>query len=121
MPGAANIPTSALYPVPMFGLGLQPTGTNGQLSAPITVTDGFTSARHGQATRSPPEANIYATYARGRRPEILSVSAPAARRRRGQVHALPSETVDSYEAGVKTALADRTLFIDGSVFYYRYL
>ncbi|WP_164066747.1 hypothetical protein, partial [Serratia marcescens] len=31
VPGAANIPTSALYPVPMFGLGLQPTGTNGQL------------------------------------------------------------------------------------------
>ncbi|WP_137864968.1 MULTISPECIES: TonB-dependent receptor [unclassified Sphingomonas] len=119
VPGAANIPTSALYPVPMFGLGLQPTGTNGQLYSADHNDSGFTWRATAKYEISP-EANIYATYARGRRPEILSVSAPAAPGGAARFSVLPSETVDSYEAGVKTALADRTLFIDGSVFYYRY-
>lgn len=119
VPGAANIPTSALYPVPMFGLGLQPTGTNGQLYSADHNDSGFTWRATAKYEISP-EANIYATYARGRRPEILSVSAPAAPGGAAKFTVLPSETVDSYEAGVKTALADRTLFIDGSVFYYRY-
>jgi iron complex outermembrane receptor protein len=33
---------------------------------------------------------------------------------------LPSERVDSYEAGVKAELAARTLYADGAIFYYRY-
>jgi iron complex outermembrane receptor protein len=119
VPGAANIPTSALYPVPMFGLGVQPTGTNGQLYSADHDDSGFTWRATAKYELSP-QANLYATYARGRRPEILSVSAPAAPGGAARFSVLPSETVDSYEAGVKTALADRTLFVDGSVFYYRY-
>jgi iron complex outermembrane receptor protein len=118
-PGAANIPTSALYPVPMFGLGLQPTGTNGQLYTADHDDSGFTWRATAKYEVSP-QANIYATYARGRRPEILSVGAPAAPGGAARFNVLPSETVDSYEAGLKTGLANRTLFIDGSVFYYRY-
>ena len=119
VPGAANIPTSALYPVPLFGLGLQPSGANGQLYSADHNDSGFTWRATAKYEISP-EANVYATYARGRRPEILSVSAPAAPGGAARFSVLPSETVDSYEAGLKTALADRTLFIDGSVFYYRY-
>ncbi|MEN2709793.1 TonB-dependent receptor [Sphingomonas sp. NPDC092331] len=119
VPGAANIPTSALYPVPLFGLGLQPSGSNGQLYSADHKDSGFTWRATAKYEISP-EANVYATYARGRRPEILSVSAPAAPGGAARFSVLPSETVDSYEAGLKTALADRTLFIDGSVFYYRY-
>ena len=116
VPGAANIPTSALYPVPLFGLGLQPSGSNGQLYSADHKDSGFTWRATAKYEISP-EANVYATYAR---PEILSVSAPAAPGGAARFSVLPSETVDSYEAGLKTALADRTLFIDGSVFYYRY-
>lgn len=119
VPGAANIPTSALYPVPLFGLGLQPTGTNGQLYSADHTDSGFTWRATAKYELSP-QANLYATYARGRRPEILSVSGPAAPGGAARFSVLPSETVDSYEAGLKTALADRTLFLDGSVFYYRY-
>ncbi|MBQ1500600.1 MAG: TonB-dependent receptor [Sphingomonas sp.] len=119
VPGAANIPASALYPVPLFGLGLQPSGANGQLYSADHNDSGFTWRATAKYEISP-EANVYATYARGRRPEILSVSAPAAPGGAARFSVLPSETVDSYEAGLKTALADRTLFIDGSVFYYRY-
>lgn len=119
VPGAANIPTSALYPVPLFGLGAQPTGTNGQLYSADHNDSGFTWRAVAKYELSP-EANIYANYARGRRPEILAVGAPSAPGGAARFNVLPSETVDSYEAGVKTALANRTLFIDGSVFYYRY-
>jgi len=119
VPGAANIPTSALYPVPLFGLGAQPTGTNGQLYNADHNDSGFTWRATAKYEISP-EANIYANYARGRRPEILSVGAPSTPGGAARFSVLPSETVDSYEAGVKTALANRTLFIDGAVFYYRY-
>uniref|UniRef100_UPI0013D87DFF hypothetical protein n=1 Tax=Citrobacter freundii TaxID=546 RepID=UPI0013D87DFF len=83
-----------LYPVPMFGLGLQPTGTNGQLSSADHNDSGFTWRAPAKSEISP-EANIYATYARGRRPEILSVSAPAAPGGAARFSVLPSETVDS--------------------------
>ncbi|WP_213982101.1 TonB-dependent receptor [Sphingomonas sp. dw_22] len=119
VPGAANIPTSAGYPVPMFGLGAQPTGTNGQRYDQGLTDSGFTWRATARYELSP-EANLYANYARGRRPEILSVSAPSAPGGAAKFSVLPSETVDSYEAGFKTALANRTLFIDGAVFYYNY-
>lgn len=119
VPGAASIPTSALYPVPLFGLGVQPSGTNGQRYSADHDDSGFTWRATAKYEVSP-QANLYATYARGRRPEILSVSGPSAPGGAARFSVLPSETVDSYEAGVKTALANRSLFIDGSVFYYRY-
>ncbi|MBC9032749.1 TonB-dependent receptor [Sphingomonas sp. JC676] len=118
-PGAANIPPSAGYPVPLFGLGLQPSGTNGQRTDQGLTDSGFTwraTARYELT----PDANLYANYARGRRPEILSVGAPSAPGGAPKFSVLPSETVDSYEAGIKTALANRTLFADGAFFYYHY-
>ncbi|HVJ01720.1 MAG TPA: TonB-dependent receptor [Sphingomonas sp.] len=119
VPGAATIPPSALFPVPLFGLGAQPTGTNGQLYDADHKDDGVTWRAIARYELSP-EASLYANYARGRRPEVLSVAPPAAPGGAARFSVLPAETVDSYELGAKTALAGRTLFVDGSVFYYRY-
>lgn len=65
-------------------------------------------------------ANLYASYARGRRPEVIT---PV-------VHALPGaflgfdtlkdETVDSYEVGAKTRFFNKRLELEGSVFSYDY-
>jgi iron complex outermembrane recepter protein len=119
VPGAANIPPSALFPVPLFGLGAQPTGTNGQRYDADLKDDGFTWRALARYEISP-DASLYANYARGRRPEILSVAPPAAPGGAPRFNVLPAETVDSYEVGAKTALANRTLFADGAFFYYRY-
>lgn len=118
-PGAANIPQSALYPVPLFGLGLQPTTGNGNLFAQTNDDGGFTwrvTARYEPS----PQASVYANYAHGRRPEVLSVAPPMAPGAAPRFSLLPAETVDSFEIGLKTELMNRTLFLDGSVFYYDY-
>lgn len=119
VPGAANIPQSALYPVPLFGLGLQPTANNGDVATQELDDGGFTwrvTARYELS----PQASLYANYARGRRPEVLSVAPPTAPGGAARFNLLSSETVDSFEIGVKTELANRTLFLDGAVFYYDY-
>lgn len=58
--------------------------------------------------------NLYASYARGRRPEVISATAPAS------FAFLPAEEVDSVELGAKGALLDGALVLDGSVFFYQY-
>lgn len=118
-PGAANIPTSAAYPVPLFGLGLQPTAANGNRDTATLKDEGFSWRLTGRYELSP-AASLYATYARGRRPRVLSVGAPSAPLGAARFSVLPNERVDSFEGGLKTALADRTLFLDGSIFYYKY-
>ncbi|MEM5518203.1 TonB-dependent receptor [Henriciella sp. AS95] len=61
--------------------------------------------------------NLFANYARGRRPEVItaSASAPAA-----GFAILDAEIVDAYEAGVKGAFLNGDLNFDASVFYYDY-
>lgn len=119
VPGAANIPQSALYPVPLFGLGLQPTANNGDLFAQTNDSGGFTWRATARYELSP-QASVYANYARGRRPEVLGVSPPAAPGGAARFNLLPAETVDSFEVGVKTELMNRSLFFDGALFYYDY-
>lgn len=118
-PGAANIPPSAGYPVPMFGLGLQPTGTNGTLYDQGNTDSGFTWRANVRYALGD-DASIYANYARGRRPEVLSVSVPSAPGGAAKFTLLPAETVDSFEVGAKTALDNRRLMLDGAIYYYRY-
>jgi len=119
VPGAANIPQSALYPVPMFGLGLQPTAGNGNLAEASNDSGGFTWRATARYELSP-QASVYANYARGRRPEVLGVSPPAAPSGAARFNLLPAETVDSFEVGLKTELMGRTLFFDAAAFYYDY-
>ncbi|GAA0312515.1 TonB-dependent receptor [Sphingomonas oligophenolica] len=118
LPGAVlnTLPASV---VPYFGLGLQPTTGNGTRFDQDLSDGGLTwraTARYAPSA----DASIYATYARGRHPKVLSVGAPSVPYGAVSFQVLPAETVDSYEAGVKTALADRKLFADGSVYYYQY-
>ncbi|WP_260582075.1 TonB-dependent receptor domain-containing protein [Sphingopyxis sp. PET50] len=119
VPGAATIPPSAVYPVPLFGLGAQPTDGNGSIEEATLKSDGFSwrvTARYAPTG----DSSLYATYARGRRPEILAPQGPGAPFGPVRFNILPDETVDSYEVGFKTALADRTLFVDGAAFLYDY-
>jgi outer membrane receptor protein involved in Fe transport len=119
VPGAANIPTSAAYPVPLFGLGAQPTAGNGGTDSADLDNSGFAwrlTARYAPSAGT----SLYATYSRGRRPDVLTASAPSAPLGATRFATLPSERVDSYEAGIKAQLADRKLFVDGAVYYYHY-
>jgi iron complex outermembrane receptor protein len=118
-PGAATIPPSAAYPVPLFGLGAQPTAGNGGEDSDTLKNGGF-SWRLTARYKPSEDASLYATYARGRRPEILSAAAPSAPLGPTRFSVLDSETVDSYEIGAKMALLNRTLFIDGAAFFYQY-
>ncbi len=118
-PGAANIPPSALFPVPLFGITSQPTIGNGAVESADLSNGGFSwraTARYAPSR----DLSVYATYARGRRPQILAVSGPSAPFGPTSFEVLPSETVDSFEVGAKAALLDRTLFADGAVFFYQY-
>ncbi|WP_156679681.1 TonB-dependent receptor [Sphingomonas profundi] len=119
VPGAAAIPLSAAFPVPLFGLGAQPTAGNGGVDSADLTDDGF-SWRFTARYAASPQASLYATYARGRRPKVLNAAGPAAPFAATNFNVLANERVDSYETGVKTALLGRTLFLDGSVFFYQY-
>jgi len=116
-PGAATIPPSALFPVPLFGLGFQPTNNNGDLETGELKNGGFSwrvNARYELSDNS----SLYASYARGRRPEVLSATPPATPFGSGRFDTLDAETVDAFEFGGRTET--RRLSLDGSVYYYHY-
>ncbi|PEQ14562.1 TonB-dependent receptor [Novosphingobium sp. PC22D] len=119
VPGAAAIPPSQAYPVPLFGLGAQPTANNGDADT-AGLKDGGFSWRLTARYLPSEDASFYATYARGRRPEVLTTPGPSAPFAPAAFATLPSETVDSFEIGAKTALMNRTLFLDAGAFYYGY-
>lgn len=61
--------------------------------------------------------NLFANFARGRRPEVITASASAP----GAGFAtLDAEIVDAWETGFKGLFLDGDLSVDGSVFYYDY-
>jgi iron complex outermembrane recepter protein len=119
VPGAATIPPSATFPVPLFGLAAQPTNNNGQVDTAELDDDGFTYRVFARYAPTP-ETSIFATYARGRRPKVLSALSPTVPFGPARFNVVPAETVDSFEVGAKAATMARRLFLDGSVFYYRY-
>ncbi len=116
-PGAASIPMSTAYPVPLFGLGAQPTAGNGDLITADLDNGGFTwraFARFELAS----DASLYANYARGRRPQVLTAATPSAPFGAARFNVVEAETVDSFELGARTQTGG--LYLDGSVFYYAY-
>ena len=110
------IPTSAL---PNFGLTFQPTANNGDRTVVSHTDEAFTWRLVGRYAVSD-DVNLYASYARGRRPEILATGAPTTPGGAARFDAIEAETVDSYEVGAKAALLDGRLRLDGSVYYYDY-
>ena len=110
------IPISAL---PNFGLTFQPTANNGDRTVMTHKDESFTWRLVGRYAVSD-DINLYASYARGRRPEILATGAPTTPGGAPRFAAVEAETVDSYEVGAKAALLDGRLRLDGSVYYYDY-
>ena len=118
-PSAATIPTSASYPVPYFGLSAQPTANNGDRnSAELTDRGGAwrLSARYTLA----PQTSLYAVYARGRRPEVLSATTPAAPGGAVRFTPVAAEIVDAFEVGLKWRSPEHGLTFDGALYAYDY-
>lgn len=66
------------------------------------------------------DLSAYVSYARGRRPKVLSVGAPATPGGNVRFSELPAEVVDSIEIGAKAALLERKLLLEGAVYRYDY-
>ncbi len=64
--------------------------------------------------------NVYASYATGRRPVVLSVGGPTTPGGNVRFTELPSEEVESLELGAKGEFFGRTLTLEGSVYDYKY-
>jgi len=119
VPGAATIPPSIFFPVPLFGLTFQPTNNNGDVLSAGNKDNGFTWRAFARYEPND-QTSFYAIYARGRRPEVLSALSPAVPFDDPRFTLVDSETVDSFEIGAKTALMDRKLYLDGALFFYKY-
>ena len=100
------------------GLFLQPTKDGKPQYRDITDT-GLTYRVVGRYAPSD-QLSFYASYARGRRPEVLNVAAPVSPGAPVNFSVLPAEKVDSYEVGAKSELFDRRLSLEGSVYHYSY-
>ena len=110
---------AAPVPLPAFALTSQPTTNNGDTVSQDLDSSGTTWRLVGRYKLSE-QANLYASYSRGRRPEVLSVKPPAQPSAAPRFSVVPAETVDSFEAGAKTQLADNRLRLEGAVYYYTY-
>ena len=119
VPGAATIPPSMLFPVPLFGLTFQPTANNGDEFEEDNKDSAFTWRAFARYAPND-DTSIYAIYARGRRPEVLAALNPAVPFGDPRFSLVDAETVDSFEVGAKTALMNRRLYLDGAIFYYKY-
>ncbi len=100
------------------GLFLQPTA-GGRVETRSFTDSGLTYravARYSYDDHT----SLWASYARGRRPKVLAVAAPATPGGPVRFSELPAEQVDSLEGGVKTELFDRRLSLEGSVYHYAY-
>lgn len=113
-PGAVN--SAAL---PLVGLIAQPTANNGDTYAKKIDDSGLTWRLVGRYAASE-DLSFYASYARGRRPDVVSASAPATPQGPARFNVVDAEEVNSYEAGAKGKLAGGRLFLSGSVFRYDY-
>jgi iron complex outermembrane recepter protein len=118
-PGAASIPYSTSYPIPMFGVLYQPTSGNGGEDT-ASLHDGGLSWRLTGRYAFSPDLSVYGTYARGRRPEVLTSDGASSPYGATKFATEPAETLDNYEGGVKARLFGGRLSVDGAVYYNQY-
>jgi outer membrane receptor protein involved in Fe transport len=116
LPIVQQIPAPGL---PRFGLTFQPTPGNAGMTVQGLEDEALTWRLVGRYALSD-DANLYASYARGRKPELLSALPPSLPEGPAQFVTVKAETVDSYEVGAKAALLDRRLRVDASTYYYSY-
>ncbi|WP_374470046.1 TonB-dependent receptor [Phenylobacterium sp.] len=115
-PFVQQIPAAQL---PQFGLTYQPTAGDGQASEADLTDEGVTWRLVARYELSD-DANLYASYARGRRPDVLAAQGPSQPGGPVRFSTVEAETVDSYELGGKFALLDRRVRLDTAVFAYNY-
>jgi outer membrane receptor protein involved in Fe transport len=111
-----QIATTGTSPLPL-GLFTQPTAPGG-ISRSETFDD-FTwrlVARYAMSD----DLSLWASYARGRRPEVISATAGNAPGSSARTAIVPAEEVDSIEIGLRGQTPDGALRYDGSVYYYEY-
>ena len=113
-PNAVNNPA-----LPLLGLLNQPTANNGDTFRKSISDSGVTWRLVGRYAMSE-DVSLYASFARGRRPDVISTSAPAAPLGQARFGIVDAEVVDSLEAGAKGKLMDGRLYLSGAVFRYDY-
>ena len=100
-----------------------PVGLFTQPQAPVSRSgdfEGFTWRLNARYALSD-EVSLWASYARGRTPDVIAISAGNLPGSTASIETLPAETVDSYEVGMRAArILDGALDVEGSVYYYDY-
>jgi iron complex outermembrane receptor protein len=115
-PNVHQAPSSLL---PQFGFSFQPTVNNGDLQTAKAKDNGLTWRLVGRYMLND-DTRLYASYARGRRPEVLAATAPAAPFGPAQFTTVAAETVDSFELGLKGRALERRLSYDAAIYAYDY-
>lgn len=101
-----------------WGLLTQPTANNGDKIGQNFSDDGLSwrvSLRYAVADN----ASLYATYARGRRPKVLSAKSPSTPYGAPSFTEAAAETVDNYEVGGKAMLFD-AVRLDTTFYFFNY-
>lgn len=121
-PSLANLMAAAVPGRPglaNFGVQTNPTANNGDTDYDHLTDDGLSWRLNG-LYKLDPTTSVYLTYARGRRPEVLSVTGPSTPNGNAIFTKVPAETVDDVELGAKTLTLGRRLDLAGALFYYSY-